>query len=189
MNLSHLFNALIVIWATSEIWLGLRRRSGDHSRQRDGGTLRLLMVTIYLCVGLGVWLSYQQLLPISEPPRYALILTGMAMMIVGMLFRWWSIRVLAEYFTVDVSIRPDHRIVRDGPYRWLRHPSYTGALLSFLGLAAGLGNLLSAGVLLVPVIAAFVVRIRVEEQALAAAFPKTFPAYARQRRRLVPGLW
>ena len=189
MNLSHLFNALIVIWATSEIWLGLRRRSGDHSRQRDGGTLRLLMVTIYLCVGLGVWLSYQQLLPISEPPRYALILTGMAMMIVGMLFRWWSIRVLAEYFTVDVSIRPDHRIVRDGPYRWLRHPSYTGALATFYGFALCLGDIAAALVVILPVTLVFLWRIRVEEAVLAQAFPDDYPAYTRQTKRLLPGIW
>ena len=189
MDLSHLFNALTAIWAISEFWIGLRRRSGDRSRQRDGGTLRLLLVTIYAGIGLGVWLSCLRLAPIPEPPRFALFLLGMAMMAAGMLFRWWSVRVLAEYFTVDVSIRPDHRIVRDGPYRMLRHPSYTGALATFHGFALCLGDIAAVAVVVVPVTLVFLWRIRVEEAVLAHAFPDDYPAYARQTKRLLPGIW
>lgn len=189
MDRSHLFNAIISIWAASEFWIGLRRRSGDRSRQRDGGTLRLLVVTIYLCIGLGVWLSRLQPWPIPEPPRHALLLIGMPMMIIGMLLRWWSVRVLAEYFTVDVSIRPDHRIVHDGPYRWLRHPSYTGALATFYGFALCLGDIAALLVVSVPVTLVFLWRIRVEEGVLAQAFPADYPAYARNTKRLLPGIW
>lgn len=189
MDISQVYTGLIAVWAASEIWLGLSRRSGDRSRQRDGGTLRLLLATIYLCVGLGVWLSSHQPWPMPEPPRRALFLLGMAMMVAGMLFRWWSIHVLAEYFTVDVSIRPDHRIVRDGPYRLLRHPSYTGALATFYGFALCLGDLAALLVVVVPVTLVFLWRIQVEEAVLAQAFPDDYPAYAHQTRRLLPGIW
>lgn len=189
MNLSYAFTALTAVWAASEFWIGWRRRSGAGSLQRDGGTLRLLLATIYLCIGLGVWLSYQRLLPIPEPPRFALLLIGMAMMVAGMLFRWWSVRVLAEYFTVDVSIRPDHRIVRDGPYRVLRHPSYTGALATFYGFGLCLGDVVALLVVVVPVTLVFLWRIRVEEAVLAEAFPDDYPGYARETRRLLPGIW
>ncbi len=189
MDLSPYFNALTAIWGASEVWLQLRRRSADRTRQRDGGTLRLLMVTIYLCLGLGVWLGFSRPWPIQEPPRVALFLIGMAMMAAGILFRWWSIRVLAEYFTVDVSIRPDHRIVRDGPYQWLRHPSYTGALATFYGFALCLGDIASLLVIVVPVTLVFLWRIRVEEAVLAQAFPNDYPAYASETKRLLPLLW
>ena len=189
MMLSQVYAGLVAVWAGSEIWLGLRRRSGDRTRKRDGGTLRLLMVTIYLCIGLGVWLANLRPWPIPGPPRLPLLLTGMAMMVAGMLFRWWSIRVLAEYFTVDVSIRTDHRIVRDGPYRILRHPSYTGALATFCGFALCLGDIAAMLVVIVPVTLGFLWRIRVEEGVLAQAFPDDYPAYARQTKRLLPGIW
>jgi protein-S-isoprenylcysteine O-methyltransferase len=189
MDLSHSFSALTAIWAISELWIGLRRRSGDRTHQRDGGTLRLLLVTIYLCIGAGVWLSNVRPWPIPEPPRLALFLTGMAMMAAGMLFRWWSVRVLAEYFTVDVSIRPDHRIVREGPYRLLRHPSYTGALATFYGFALCLGDIAALLVVVAPVTLVFLWRIRVEEAVLAQAFPDDYPAYARATKRLLPGIW
>lgn len=189
MDLSPYFNALSATWIISEFWIGLRRRSADLTRQRDGGTLRLLLVTIYLCVGLGVWLSHLRPWPIPEPPRVALFLIGMAMMVAGMLLRWWSVRVLAEYFTVDVSIRPDHRIVRDGPYRWLRHPSYTGALATFYGFAVCLGDIAALLVVVLPVTLVFLWRIRVEEGVLAQAFPDDYPAYMCETKRLLPGIW
>lgn len=189
MEISQVYMGLVAVWAASEIWLGLRRRSGDRSRQRDGGTLRMLMVTIYLCIGLGVWLSYVRPWPIPEPPRVALFLIGMAMMVAGMLFRWWSIRVLAEYFTVDVSIRADHRIVRDGPYRVLRHPSYTGALATFYGFSLCLGDIAALLAVVVPVTLVFLWRIRVEEAVLAQAFPDDYPTYVREAKRLLPGIW
>ena len=170
MDLSPYFNTLTAVWGASEIWLGLRKRSADRTRQRDGGTLRLLMVTIYLCIALGVWLSYLRPWPVTEPPRVALFLIGMAMMAAGMLFRWWSIRVLAEY-------------------RWLRHPSYTGALATFYGFALCLGDIAALLVIVVPVTLGFLWRIRVEEAVLAQAFPDDYPAYASQTKRLLPHLW
>ncbi|SBV50890.1 transcriptional regulator [Xanthomonas bromi] len=52
----------------------------------------------------------------------------------GLALRVWAMQVLARWFTVDVAIQPDHPLVRRGPYRWLRHPSCTGALLTFYEL-------------------------------------------------------
>lgn len=189
MTPALVFRLLCLAWFASELMIGLRLRSGDASRQRDRGTLRLLIVTIYLCLGLAVWLSLKRHWPLPDPPRTALFFAGMAMMAGGMLLRWWSIRVLGRHFTVDVAIRDDHRIVRNGPYRLLRHPSYTGALATFYGFALCLGELAAMAVVIVPVTLVFLRRIRVEETVLAEAFPLDYPAYARQTKRLLPGIW
>lgn len=189
MNPITVFYVACAAWAASELWLGWTHRSADRSRQRDAGTLRLLILVIYACIGVGVWLSFLRPWPIPEPPRTMLFTLGLALMIAGLLFRWWAIRMLAQYFTVDVAIRDDHRIVRDGPYRWLRHPSYTGALATFYGFALCLGDLLALLVVLVPVTLAFLRRMRIEEAVLAAAFPADYLAYARETKRLLPGIW
>ena len=187
--LGKLFYLLVAAWFASELWLGWKRRSHSGAQRRDANTLRLLLVTIYACIGLGVWLSFLRPWPIPQPPRHALFLCGMTLMAGGMLLRWWSIRVLAQFFTVDVSIRPDHRIVSDGPYRVLRHPSYTGALATFYGFAMCLGDIAAALVVIVPVTLVFLWRIRVEEAVLAQAFPQDYPAYTRATKRLVPFVW
>lgn len=183
-----LFVALTTIWAAGEIWLGWSRRSGDRSRSRDSGTLRMLLVTIYLCIGIAVWLSSRAGGHFGAV-RLPLFWTGLLLMATGMMLRFWSIRVLADFFTVDVAIREGHELIRRGPYRLLRHPSYTGALMTFLGFGLALGNLWSLLVVMVPVTIAFLRRIRIEERVLAEAFPAQYPEYARETKRLIPFVW
>jgi protein-S-isoprenylcysteine O-methyltransferase len=69
------------------------------------------------------------------------------------------------------------------------HPSYTGALMTFLGFALALGNLWSLLVLMLPVTAAFLWRIRIEERVLAEVFPEQYRDYAQRTRRLIPFVW
>lgn len=189
MTPSHLFSALCILWAASEIWLGWWRRSDDRARTRDSGTLRLLLITIYGCLVLAVWLVTTGWGRFPQPARTSLFWIGLLWMVAGMALRWWSIRVLARFFTVDVAIRPDHELIRNGPYRVLRHPSYTGALLTFYGFALALGNLGSLLVVVIPVTIAFLWRIRIEERVLSAAFPEQYAAYARETKRLLPFVW
>lgn len=183
-----LFVALTATWALSEIWLGWNRRSGDRSRSRDSGTLRMLLITVYLCLGIAVWLA-SRVEGHFGAMRMPLLWIGLLLMAAGMALRFWSIRVLADFFTVDVAIREGHELIRGGPYRLLRHPSYTGALMTFLGFGLALGNAWALLVLMVPVVAAFLWRIRIEEQVLAEAFPIQYPEYARQTKRLIPFVW
>ncbi|MEP6908068.1 MAG: isoprenylcysteine carboxylmethyltransferase family protein [Pseudoxanthomonas sp.] len=185
-----IFSLLILVWVSSELWLGWKRRSDDRSRMRDAGTLRLLLVTVYACVGIAVWLSYREPGHLSSIAiRVPLFWTGLGLMAGGLALRFWAIRVLARFFTVDVNIQQGHELIRRGPYRWLRHPSYTGSLMTFLGFGLALGNLWSLLVVMAPVTAAFFWRMNVEERVLAGAFPTQYPDYARQTKRLIPFIW
>ena len=182
------FFALTASWAASELWLGWKRRSDDRSRRRDRGTLRLLLVTVYACIGIAVWISCRTDGHFGAA-RLPLFWTGLLLMAMGLALRFWSIRVLARFFTVDVAIHAGHELIRRGPYRLLRHPSYTGSLMTFLGFGLALGNLWSLLVLMTPVTIAFFWRMRIEEQVLAEAFPAQYPEYARQTKRLIPFVW
>lgn len=184
----RLFSAFSLLWAMSEIWLGWSRRSSDRSRSRDSGTLRMLLVTVYACIGIAVWLSFRTQGHFGAA-RMPVFWTGLLLMAAGMTLRFWSIRVLAHFFTVDVTIREGHELIRRGPYRHLRHPSYTGSLMTFLGFGLALGNVWSLLVVMLPVTVAFVWRMRVEERVLAEAFPVQYPEYARQTKRLIPFVW
>lgn len=185
----RLFSALCVVWIASELWLGWRRRSADAARTHDAGTLRLLLVTIYVCIAAAVWLSYSGLARFPAELRAPLFWIGIAMMVAGLLLRAWAVRVLAGYFTVDVTIRPGHRLIRNGPYRRLRHPSYTGSLMTFYGFALTLGNSGSLLVVVLPVTTAFLWRIRIEERVLSKAFPAQYADYVRETKRLIPYIW
>lgn len=183
-----LLTALVLLWIGSEAVYN-QRRSGDRRREHDRGTLRLLHVAVYGAIALALLLAWQGIGRIAAPWRMPLLWTACASMTVGLVLRAWSVRVLAEHFTVDVSIRPGHALIRSGPYRLLRHPSYTGALLTFYGFALALGSGWSFAVIAIVVTAAFLWRIAVEEAVLRRAFPDTYAAYARQTKRLIPFVW
>ena len=188
MRTDTLFLALTAVWVASEFWIG-RKRAADGGKAHDRGSLRVLHIAIWGSIFAAVWLSRTGVGRFDESLRMPLFRIGCGMMIAGMLFRWWSVRVLDRYFTVDVAIREDHQLIRSGPYRVLRHPSYTGSLATFYGFALALGSVWSLVLIVVVVTTAFLWRIRVEERALVSAFPQDYPAYARETKRLIPFVW
>ena len=104
----------------------------------------------------------------------------------GLVLRWYSIGYLGRYFTVNVAIDPEHELVDAGPYRRVRHPSYTGALLAFVGLGFCLGNWLSILFLSVPIVIAFMRRIQIEESAMMEALGRDYRDYMRRTECLIP---
>jgi protein-S-isoprenylcysteine O-methyltransferase len=106
--------------------------------------------------------------------------------VAGLVLRWWAIVTLGRFFTVDVTIEKDHELVERGPFRIVRHPSYTGVLLAFVGLALSLRNWAALVVILVPIGAAFIHRMNVEEDALSRALGSCYAEYMKRTKRLVP---
>jgi protein-S-isoprenylcysteine O-methyltransferase Ste14 len=114
---------------------------------------------------------------------------GVGVALAGVGLRVWAIVTLGRFFRREVTIEPGQRLVRRGPYRLLRHPSYTGLLLFWAGIGLAFGSWVGAAVAALLIAAALAVRIRVEEQVLAAAFGSDYAEYARSTARLVPGIW
>ena len=90
---------------------------------------------------------------------------------------------------MDVIIEKDHELVERGPFRIVRHPSYTGLLLAFVGLALSLGNWAGLLVSLMPIGAAFIHRMNVEEDALSRALGPRYAEYMKRTKRLVPFIY
>jgi protein-S-isoprenylcysteine O-methyltransferase Ste14 len=111
---------------------------------------------------------------------------GVVLFVTGLLLRWWAIITLGRFFTVDVTIEKDHELVEQGPFRMLRHPSYTGVLLAFVGFALSLRNWAALLVILLPIGAAFIHRMNVEEDALSRALGRRYADYMKRTKRLVP---
>ena len=179
---------LFVLYGISEVGLSVFKRSKGAAKSKDNGTLALLWAVIILSIFFAifiakVWLQGQMAF---SPTVYDV---AVLLFLLGIALRWWAIIHLGRFFTVNVAIAADHRIVDDGPYTYLRHPSYTGALLAFVGLGVMLFNWLSAVVLVVPILIAFLWRIAVEERTLLAAFGADYAAYRGRTKRLVPFIY
>ena len=120
---------------------------------------------------------------------WPLFVIGLLLMAAGIGIRWWAIIVLGRFFTPDVRVHSDQRVVDRGPYRWVRHPSYTGLIVFFAGLGLALSNWLSLALLVVAPATGLAVRINAEERALRTALGEPYRQFAASRPRLFPRPW
>jgi protein-S-isoprenylcysteine O-methyltransferase len=176
-------------WVLPEIIASKTKRSTNSSNSRDRGSLYLIAVLWW--VGIAMDFSLSSLLPQAAIPwkRTALFFVGITLMLLGIVFRWYCVAVLGKYFTFDVAIQSGHILVEAGPYRYVRHPSYTGALLTLLGFGLSLGNWAGLAVLISCMGLAYAYRIPTEEAALASALGDTYMQYRKRTWRLVPFLF
>jgi protein-S-isoprenylcysteine O-methyltransferase Ste14 len=183
-----------VLQLTSSFVSGVRARksSAPHIRL-DRWSLPFVM----LCAGLGVLgasVSAAHVTDAAVTPglpalRWLLFGLGVALIVTGSAVRLWAITTLGRWFTYDVRVTEGQPVVETGPYRWVRHPSYTGVLLVVFGLGLALGNWLSLLFVLVLPTLGLVRRIRVEEAALLGTIGEPYERYAAERSRLFPGVW
>ena len=177
-----------VLWLGSEIILARTKHSRSTDTRFDKSSLRVLWITIGVSVNLGVILGLQRM-GYFGGGSLVFAHAGIVFIICGLLVRWIAIISLKHQFTVDVTIRKDHRIVSGGMYRIIRHPAYAGSLLSFLGLGLCFANYFSVLVIFLPICSAFLHRIHVEEKTLIGAFGDEYLNYCRTTKRLVPGIY
>jgi protein-S-isoprenylcysteine O-methyltransferase Ste14 len=110
-------------------------------------------------------------------------------MAAGIAIRWWAIIALGHFFTIDVRVQPDQKVVDSGPYQWVRHPSYTGLIVFFVGLGLALSNWLSLALLVIVPGAGLAVRIKAEEQALLTSLGEPYRQFCASRPRVFPQPW
>lgn len=186
--IERLLLVVIALFPISEVALALIKRSRGRSAQsEDKGSLRLLWV----CIVLGVVLAFAaRRIPsalVAVSPS-VVNLVALALMVFGLVVRWAAIVTLGRLFTVDVAIHADHEVVQTGLYRHVRHPSYTGLLIAFLGFGVSFSNWLSMLVLLVPIILGMLNRVNKEENALRRSLGPAYAAYCERTKRFIPGV-
>jgi protein-S-isoprenylcysteine O-methyltransferase len=178
---------VVALFPISEIALAFVKRSGGGAHSEDRGSLRLLWLSIAFGVGLAI---VAQWIPSARVPGAPFIIRSVALglLVGGLALRWAAILMLGRLFTVDGAIHSDRVVVQAGLYRLVRHPSYTGLLVAFLGLGLFFANWLSIFALLLPITLAVLNRVGKEEQALLTALGSEYGAYCARTKRFIPGL-
>jgi protein-S-isoprenylcysteine O-methyltransferase Ste14 len=121
--------------------------------------------------------------------QWLCLVVGTVAIVCGSLGRQWAISTLGRFFTLNVQVTDDQHVVTNGPYRWVRHPSYTADLLAFTGIGLALGNWLSLLAAASLPLLGLLVRIRVEEAALFTSLGEPYRAFAAGKKRLLPRVW
>ena len=182
-----------LVYFASELLLTITRRSRSKTgTKQDRSTLGMIWLVIALSIAAGIFVARSISLRrgvvglFDFPESDWIPAVAVGLFAAGLVVRWWAIVTLGRFFTVDVVVEKDHEVVQRGPFRWVRHPSYTGVLLAFLGWAMTLWNWVAMAVVLVPIFIAFLRRMKVEEDALSRALGERYVEYMKRTKRLVP---
>jgi protein-S-isoprenylcysteine O-methyltransferase Ste14 len=166
-----------------------RRFRGDARRRYTDRTYRQLQA--WQLGGLVGAVLLAKGVPGAAMPgsQWLWVVVGSAVGLMGVTVRWWAIRTLGKQFTRNLQVTDDHEFVVEGPYRHVRHPSYTGAILMLAGVGFGLANALALAACLVLPAIGYLRRIPREEALLNQELGEPYAEYASHTRRLVPGVY
>jgi len=185
MNFGAVIFAVSMAWFASELVLAVLFRAQSTDIRRDEASQRTIWIVIAISVSIGIFIGLQRFGHFAAA-TVVFEIVGIGFIICGIVVRWIAIMTLKHQFTVDVAITQDHRLVTEGIYHYLRHPTYAGLLLSFLGLGLSFANIISLAVIVIPIVVAFLHRIRIEERVLTDNFRTEYKNYCASTKRLIP---
>jgi protein-S-isoprenylcysteine O-methyltransferase Ste14 len=184
-------NPAIFIWLIYAFWLilvvyltvsaiGVKREPEEHFGQSFG--LMFLMIGAFLLPYLPIFHFVN-----FAPVNLVLSSIGVILCVVGMAFLVWARQCLGKNWSQTVSAKIGHELVTSGPYRYVRHPMYTGGLIACLGSAIVCGG---AFVFLLVILGSlFLWRVSAEEKLMAQQFPTEYPDYKKRTNALIPFVW
>ncbi len=185
---SDAFYAVLALWVLFEGGMNLRQRWKAH-----GGRLTdLTALVLAACIGVALAASLRvgRADPLPWPGgRVWPVAAGLLLAVLGIALRAWSIASLGRFFQYQIQIQSGHRVVTSGPYRYVRHPSYTGIALVVTGIALATGDVYSLLIAVAATALGLAVRIRAEERQLTKALGGEYEQFAAGRKRVIPGVW
>lgn len=161
------------------------KKTQKNGQSEDAGSLIWLNITIYASVAMAVFLAFTNT-GFFPYVRKVLARVGLLLIITSLFWGWSAILTLKKYFPVDIALHQGQQLIQAGLYKYIRHPSYLGSLVTFSGVGIALGNWLSLFLLLLPITIAFLKRIAIEENVLTEAFGDQYRNYCKRTWRLLP---
>ncbi len=184
-----IFLAACLIWNIPEV-MGAITQSARVTRKgasiQDRGSMIVLLGLLWIGLALNFWLGWAFRAAAIPWHRTTLFLLGVCLILLGVALRWYAIRTLGSYFTREVAVSADQKVVQKGPYRYVRHPAYSGSLLTVLGAGLAMTNWASLVALLACVLLGYTYRVSVEENALIRAIGQPYVEYMHRTKRFIP---
>jgi protein-S-isoprenylcysteine O-methyltransferase Ste14 len=182
----YLLQISSAIFLVPELISSFTQNRARNAETHDRASGFVLIICIYggIALGLQTCFSVEQLaIPWGRTVIFGI---GIFLILAGVAFRWYSIWVLGKFFTRVVSIQLGQTVVEKGPYRYIRHPSYSGAMQAFLGFGLALTNWLSLALVVLGPIIGYTNRVHVEEQALVEGLGQPYRDYMQRTKRFIP---
>jgi protein-S-isoprenylcysteine O-methyltransferase Ste14 len=185
----YIFRIIIVAWMVSEIIIWLVTSAGHGSTRKNLLTDRgsVLVVIAGFCLSIYVAFFMRESGSFVFPRIFYWV--GTVLMVLGIVLRCFSVWTLKSSFTLSVMVKSGQSLVQSGPYRYLRHPAYTGSIMTLTGFAFVLGSAFAPLVVLAICIFCYRYRIMVEERVLLEKFGGEYRDYCKRTWRIIPFIW
>ena len=178
----------LLIWRVMEAIVDIRtfKRFRTGIQRQDRGSHVVIICLVGVGVLVGVLLAFKLPATAITSARVFFFWLGILLIYAGIALRLYAIIVLGAFFTTSVAVAAGQTVVETGPYRLIRHPGYTGFLLTLLGFALSLTNWLSLLIIMGCALVGLSYRIHVEERVLQEHLGQPYQEYMRRTKRLIP---
>jgi len=150
--------------------------------KEDKGSSKLISLSNFLSVIIAFFFAFSGTAMLPSWVFYP----GIVLIVLGIVLRQWSMAVLGSFFSGTVGVQEGQKVVETGPYRLVRHPSYTGVLLIFTGLGLALQSWGAVLLIVLTFGLAFGYRMYVEERVLVSELGDEYVKYTKKTKRLIP---
>jgi protein-S-isoprenylcysteine O-methyltransferase Ste14 len=178
----------IYIWAFAPEWRVVQggMEGARRAESKDSGSMRVLLGGMWISLMIAFALAFVKAWAFPARLQVPMFAVGISLILLGSLLRRYCFRTLGEYFTGDVRARHDQPVIMSGPYRLVRHPSYTAGIMMFTGIGLALGSWLATALVAIAAIATYTYRVTVEERALLETIGEPYGEYMKERKRFIP---
>ncbi len=181
--------AAFFIWLLPEVISSFADTKGKDIKVHDRSSGVVLLICIWLGIFAPINIAFVVRSFAIPWHRTFLFAIGIFLMLAGVAFRRYSISILGRYFTRQVAIQPGQTVIENGPYRLIRHPSYSGALITLFGLGLTFTNWLSLVVIVAFAFIGYSYRVWVEEKTLVNALGEPYLQYMKRTKHFIPFLY
>lgn len=183
--------AISVLWITFLLVWGIGMLTAKASVKRQSALSRIehsipVIASYLLIFDRGLWPHWlrQRFFPQSDT---TLIWTGVLLTALGVGFAIWARSWIGSNWSGTVTIKDRHELIQGGPYRFVRHPIYSGMFLGYLGTALAFGEI--RGLLGFPLLVlGFGMKLRMEETFMLQQFGVAYIDYKHRVKAVVPFL-
>lgn len=183
--LAVLFWLTIAVWFSMEhLWIGIKHRPINRNKV---GVKSDTVLILAMALGMIIQFSFKARDPNQRLyTGYVLFFIGIVLAWIGMAVRAVAVKTLGKYFVITLRTVKDQKVVDYGIYKYIRHPSYTGILLTIIGLSICVNSLIGSPAFIIIAIAATIYRIVLEEKMLTQDLGKDYVNYKSHTKKLIP---
>lgn len=179
-----LFSLLFVVFFIIELRIFTKQRLSS-GYEHDKMSMLIILICTFVPLIIVFVLAY---LGIGRLPTFVSYI-GLVFVVLSFAYRQWAIFVLGKYFTPIISIQKSQKLIQNGPYKYIRHPSYTGFFFEIVGVGLFLSNWLAIIIIIIPLLHSLIYRISIEEKFLITEFGNEYISYKKRTKKLIPFIY